>query len=374
MFSRTGGGLAVRAYFNALDELYPNQVDLMHAQDYIPSNCNITNIIPIPRISYFRWIKNLLSGHLHRFYPGALNYLRKNHASYSYCVINGGTYAGDLIDKIKSYNIKVIVIHHNYEAEYVKANPSIITFWGLNMKSVIKAEKNAYLKADLNLFLTQDDLNKFEKEYGCKSNKKNKLLGIFEINNLFLPKISNLSSEITLVISGALNFAQSNNGIINYFENYYTVTKQIDPKLKIIITGSNPSKEIYHLQNIHNNTIQLYANPENIYEIIKKGNLYLCPVNNGGGLKLRIMDGLKMGMPILTHQCSARGYEYFYYKPYFKIYNDSSSFRKGFTEINELIKSGKINNKLIQNDYYHSFSFESGKNRIKEIFSEVILS
>ena len=79
----------------------------------------------------------------------------------------------------------------------------------------------------------------------------------------------------------------------------------------------------------------------------------------------RLMDGLRMGLPILVHKVSARGYNAFWDRPYFKIYDNRDSFKNG---LNDLLKYCKDNYEptVIQGDYLLSFSFQAGCSRMSE--------
>ena len=75
------------------------------------------------------------------------------------------------------------------------------------------------------------------------------------------------------------------------------------------------------------------------------------------------MDGLKLGMPILTHEVSARGYEQYRKFKWFQVYNDKQSFAAGLRKIVSLIElNGNLRNE-IKTEYNNYFSFENGNRR-----------
>ena len=88
----------------------------------------------------------------------------------------------------------------------------------------------------------------------------------------------------------------------------------------------------------------------------------LCPTALGSGLKLRIMDGLKTGMPVLTHYVSLRGYEPFLDRFVFS-YADAESFRTALRKM----KSISWNREEIIRAYKDVFSFEAGVERLRKI-------
>ena len=109
--------------------------------------------------------------------------------------------------------------------------------------------------------------------------------------------------------------------------------------------------------------IHLVANPENMIETIIDSGIFICPTNVGGGVKLRIMDGLKLGMPIIAHRVSARGYDAFLGKPWFQVYDDKDSFNDALLKIIEVIGENRELRKEIIENYRQYFSFPKGKTR-----------
>ena len=101
------------------------------------------------------------------------------------------------------------------------------------------------------------------------------------------------------------------------------------------------------------------------------GAIYLCTTSVGGGLKLRLMDGLKRGMADITHKVSARGYEQFFTSPFFQIYDDVESFKKGLKAIQEQLDKTDSNfQDEIINTYQKYFGYESGVSRVKLYFQD----
>ena len=84
------------------------------------------------------------------------------------------------------------------------------------------------------------------------------------------------------------------------------------------------------------------------------------------------MDGLKMGMPILTHKISARGYNMFFNYPWFQIYEDEASFHKGLCRIVDFLESEVNARKQIQEAYYENFSLEEGDEKFREAMKSFI--
>ena len=111
LHERNGGALATLAYYNAFRHLYEDKVDLVLPKEFCHGN--YVNAIPVPRRNRLITYLGFFKGRYHRYKDFLFNYLQRNHRQYDLVVINGGLYAGDMMDMFHFWGIKIIVIHHN---------------------------------------------------------------------------------------------------------------------------------------------------------------------------------------------------------------------------------------------------------------------
>lgn len=362
---RYGGGLAALCYYNALCEIRPGLVDLMMNED-----CCVGKYSGAIKIPPRKGLDYLTDMSLHRGRKFILDYISKHREVYDICVINGSRYCGDMMDNIKACGLKIIVIHHNYEVEYCMSNKYNITLYGRLPQLVAHYERNAYLKADVNCFLTIPDMKALKEAYG-QCNGKEFLLGVFDYEHLNLCSSKHPYND-TMVFSGSMSAFQTYHSLELFRKEYYDIVRRCHPNLNFLITGRSPHESIYEFQRSYPEKIQVVPNPENIDEIIEKGDFYICPTCIGGGLKLRVMDGLKKGLPVLVHRISARGYEPFEGQPFFHIYDDAASFKKGLDAIVKFTKENYNYKEKILLAYRNTFSFEAGVRRMREAIDSIL--
>ena len=363
VFFDTGGGIANRAFMNSLLEAYPGKVDVIHMQTNkggaIPSYFHL-----VPGFTTISKLFALFSGRIHRYNPWVMNYLDSHPNEYSHCILNCGI-LGDIVPEIKNRGIKVAVIHHNYEVEFQMDNRNPSTFWGTCPILVRRNEKKAYKNADLNLFLTSSDKETLAREYGSTHSSHDDVVGIFEAEEHKDSELENKRPLIAnkLVICGSLNSVQTLKGLKDFANHYLEpLHKYYHDDFLLTLTGRSPGEYIQKLASNDLN-ISLIPSPQNILEVVKESGIFICPTNVGGGIKLRIMDGLKLGLPILTHKISARGYDCFYDKPWFRIYQDKGSFLEGLESLNKIIKDQATLRTIIKNEYKEYYSYTTGKKR-----------
>ena len=352
---KSGGGFANRAFYDSLTTHYPDSIDIVQYN------------------ALGGKMRSLLRGKIHRLYDWLLDYLDERKGEYRICVINSGLF-GDLVPEIKKRGIRVVTIHHNYEAVFQMDNRRPTTLWGLTPRFVRRNEKKAYQQSDLNIFLSAYDRDMMRTHYGATESLNDVVVGGYETleqSKAFSKEEPRKNPSIDVAISGCLNHLQTELGIRDFAQHYEDLYRKMMPSSRLVITGRTPCKFI--TEYAHRNDIVLVPNPDSISEVIKDCSIYLCPVNVGSGVKFRILDGLRLGMPILTHEVSARGYEAFVEKPWFQSYHDTASFEKGLKSILEFIETHNDFRSEIIHEYQSVFSFETGDKRFIDAISKLIV-
>lgn len=352
---KSGGGFANRAFYDSLMLHYPHEVDVVQ---YDKTGGRMTSF---------------MRGKIHKLYYWLLDYLDQRKGEYQVCVINTGLF-GDLVPEIRKRGIRVVTIHHNYEAVFQMDNRRPTTLWGLTPWFVRRNEKKAYQQSDLNIYLSAYDRDMMRTHYCVTESLNDVVVGGYETleqSKAFSKEEPRKNPSIDVAISGCLNHLQTKLGIRDFAQYYEDSFRTMMPSSRLVITGRTPCKFIKEYA--HRNDIVLVPNPDSISEVIKDCSIYLCPVNVGSGVKFRILDGLRLGMPILTHAVSARGYDMFAEKPWFQSYHDAESFEKGLQSILEYMDQHKNIRREIIQDYQSVFSFETGDKRFIDAISKLIV-
>lgn len=369
--SNGGGSFASRAYINSFAEcadsmtlLYPKN-DKEDVFDSINSKIvQIPVTYDIPKVCK---LFDLIIGRVHRYYDVVPKMLEAE--SYDVVVFDNSKTSYRLIDIAHRHNCKTIVINHNFEYEYVRDNAkgllrNIELYW------TRQYEREAAQKSDLNLTLTKQDLKSLCNLYRNGNNDNFRYLGVFEyekrehvIRNIKNKQES--TSQKCFAITGSLGAVQTVKSLVEWTESYFPVLKEVYPEAKIIVAGKNPGKKIIDLCEKYG--IELIPSPESMDSVLLNVDYYICPISKGGGMKLRVMDGLRMGIPVIAHSVSVRGYERFLDECCLFEYNSKESFRRVLIDM----KGIRFCKQFILDCYVRCFSLETGIQHVDEILSEL---
>lgn len=362
----TGGGCyASRAYINAFATLFNNVTLLYPYKKGMVAEHIIESVKKIPvtyEKSVFLKLLDLLCGRVHR-YQNIENKIDLD--KFDIVVFDTSIVTYGIIDQFKNKGCRTIVIHHNYQYEYFRDN----TYFPLNIPTLFwckKFEKEAVLKADLNLTLTHQDEHLLQNNYAKNTgNISFEKIGVFEYEPRALNYVQQSNSDqLTFIITGTLGSYQTYESLFHWFHKYYHLFREIFPNAQLVVAGRNPSKKMVEMLEANDN-VKVIPNPTTMDDVIQYAQVYICPTELGGGLKLRIMDGLSHGLPVITHKVSARGYDDFLKLGYVQSYFDIDSFCKCL----KTVKSTQYDSNEIIKSYEQIFSFHAGVSRLSNILS-----
>ena len=364
-----GGCYACRNYLQLFSEVFREaEMDVCICKEYLTPDgkkeyLNV-HFYPVGAREIIGKVLTVFSGVMHRHQNMVKALLHENH--YDYCIFDHNSIAGSLVDVCRKNGVKSIVLNHNCESDYFRDNNGMLKRL-LFLRQVRKNERKSYQKCDYNIFLTEEDKEQFAAMYG-KSNTKSIMGGCFYPKDDQLPEVSTLKplrkEHLKMVISGTMGNVQNLDGIHYFLDE---LLPYVPADIQVVLAGKNPPESLVERVKGMSPRITLIPNPKDMDAIVRDCDIFLCPARLGGGMKLRMMDGFRNGLPVLAHAVSARGYREFERKGMMWEFETAEEFGRELHEVVGLIQQAKLNRMIIADEAYRLFSFESSVKRIKNI-------
>lgn len=99
----------------------------------------------------------------------------------------------------------------------------------------------------------------------------------------------------------------ANKGAITYF--FESIWPQLTDRMKnveINVVGKNPPAWLVRLSQ-HDPRVHVPGFVDDVRPYFQKSTVFVCPITDGGGTRLKILDALAMGMPIVSTTFAASG-------------------------------------------------------------------
>ncbi len=290
IFPAKFGGQKTIASFNEYFSRYHN-LYCVTVEDNLPGYApyRIFNIIknrPLRYINpyYFLVIKNIIRQH-------DISHVIVEHPYYGWL--------GLLLKRF--CKIKLIVHSHNIEAERFRATGR---WW---WKILWHYEKYIHTHADFTFCITENDRQYFLTRYKINAGKASVItygipwdeapaLSEGEDARRVLQEKYSLKNEAVYLFNGALDYKPNLDALKNIVEKINPMYQEAKIAYKIIICGKNLPTEMDSLKQFTDKNIIYAGFVDDISVYFKGADVFINPVNEGGGIKTKLVEALANNM------------------------------------------------------------------------------
>nr|WP_240354360.1 glycosyltransferase [Pectobacterium brasiliense] len=133
------------------------------------------------------------------------------------------------------------------------------------------------------------------------------------------------------------NLFTANNlcGLRWYIEEVHPLLVRNISGYKLIVAGNTRGLELPDFLKKHDESIILYESPKDLSDIYAQGTVFINPMLSGAGVKLKTIDAIAAGLPVVSTAVGAEGLGLIDEKHYFMA-NDSNFF---YTAIKSVVNN-----------------------------------
>jgi hypothetical protein len=254
----------------------------------------------------------LLLQHVDRMTPAAERYLKGIQDRDTAVYVNGEL-AGAAVGAAKSLGFRTIFLPHNFAAEYHETSSNSCN--PIRAAYVRVAARNAVAgcqHADLCLFLTQNDEQGYRSALGENGATMRAMSGMYFACREDVPQPNRRRepSNFTILLNTNLGAPANEEGALNFLREIWPNPARSDG-WKLILAGGFPSQAIHDAAHAAGGCVQVVCSPDpaEMEEIFAASSVCVATTLRGSGIKLRIGESLKRGLPVVSTEHCARGYE-----------------------------------------------------------------
>lgn len=247
-----------------------------------------------------------------RYQPAVIHKLQKLLINNTYDTIHFEySHAAVYLNIVKTlinsdYTRIVISIHDIVSQSFLRKSENNLIL-GIEVARLFKFEKKIYSNVDELWVLSAKDRNILTSLFTIPEDKiiiKPPKLSdfIYQIERN-VDKIENKS----LLFWAAMNRAENEQAAITFIQKCFNRLIKIDSEYKLYIVGSNPSPKIKKFASENIIVTGFIENPTSFFE---KAAIGIVPLLQGAGIKLKTLEMLKAGLPVISTSVGAEGIEY----------------------------------------------------------------
>lgn len=223
---------------------------------------------------------------------------------YDYVLLEGD-YVYPILQNPRIKHDTVILRVHNDEAVYFKAlarstkNVVHKMYYHMESSKFTTLQKKMVEKVDKYLFISSKEFESFRKQNPSAK-------------SLFLPPpVTKATFEAShfqtkhVVFIGSL-FMPNNREAIQWYLEHIHPRMLKEPEYKFIVAGNSRKQSLSWLQAYDLTNVIVHDTPKSLDDIYKSGYLFVNPMQNGAGVKLKTIEAIQNGLPVIS---TSIGYE-----------------------------------------------------------------
>lgn len=109
-----------------------------------------------------------------------------------------------------------------------------------------------------------------------------------------------------LIMVSGMNWFPNRDAVLLMAEKIWPELTKVMPEARLTIVGASPPQAILDLA-ARDPRVTVTGFVDDVRPYMEKAQVYLCPMRDGGGTRLKILDALSMGIPIVATRMALEG-------------------------------------------------------------------
>jgi glycosyltransferase involved in cell wall biosynthesis len=201
-----------------------------------------------------------------------------------------------------------LVMAHNVESviwqRYRDTERNPLKRWYIHQqyRKFAAFEKQALSKAALTVAVSELDAQRFTDDFAVP----NVAVVSNGVDTAFFHPSRQPREKATLVFTGSLDWRPNLDGLAQFLDGAWPKVRAALPDAEFDIVGRNPPEWLR--QKISQmDGVQLHANVPDVRPFLHSASLMVVPLRIGGGSRLKILEGLACGTPVVSTRVGAEG-------------------------------------------------------------------
>lgn len=202
--------------------------------------------------------------------------------------------------------------HHNIESTMMAHRASteprrlLRQFFKLEATKLKRAEQSFCGQFDMNLVVSPEDGEVLKRH---SANVRTTVVANGVDTDYFVPRAD--PGGKTLLFCGGLDWYPNGEAMEHFFEAIWPRLTRRIPDVQMLVVGRRPPKWLQDLGE-SDRRVRVTGFVDDVRPYFREAIVYVCPIRIGGGTRLKILDALAMGMPLVgtTFACSGIAVEH----------------------------------------------------------------
>ncbi len=110
----------------------------------------------------------------------------------------------------------------------------------------------------------------------------------------------------TIFFLGLLSWWPNQDAILWFYKKVYPLVKKEIPEVKLVVAGAHPPKEILKI-NQEDSSVEVKGYVQGKKPFLKQAGVFVVPIRAGAGVRIKILDALAFGLPVVSTKMAGWG-------------------------------------------------------------------
>lgn len=259
---------------------------------------------------------------------------------------------------LRLHNIEYLIWKRFYDG-LGKFNPKRL-FIGQQYKLLKRLESEFISKSDVSFAITKED-KKRALDISPKSNVLIASAGV-DVDN-WKPDLNIDKHPNSLVVATTFNWFHNVNAVLWFIENVQPRLFSNFPNVKLKIIGKNPPNKFGEYENIG---VDKLGYVDDVKPYLNESEVYIAPLFVGGGIRIKILEAMSLGLPVVATDVSAEGIEATEKQGLIR----ANTINEYISQISKLFNDKKLRSELGKNARNYIIENHTWKSNVKIMLEE----
>jgi glycosyltransferase involved in cell wall biosynthesis len=200
---------------------------------------------------------------------------------------------------VMAHNVESVIWQRYHETE---TNPLKRWYIGGQWRKYLSFEQQALQSADLTVAVSELDADRFRRGMGvsCVDVVDN------GVDTSYFHPTDTPREPATLLFLGSLDWRPNLDGVQQLLDSVFPAVRREVPEARLLLVGRNPPG---WLQRTAASTpgVELHGNVPDVRPFLARAGMLVVPLRIGGGSRLKILEALACGTPVVSTRVGAEG-------------------------------------------------------------------
>ncbi len=298
------------------EDVLPIDFDLNEARHELGKFCKCIEIVRLPIESSKTLLYSTALMSLFTKDPMSVNWIKsksmrkairnichdENFDLVHFDTISLSVYKDDVGETVKIMN------HHNIESHLIERrieyeeNPLKRLYYSIEAKKLARYEADLCPQFDLNFTVSELDSQRLIE---CAPGSKADVIANGVDISYFQPSGREIKPA-NLIMASGMNWFPNRDAVLFMAESIWPLITNSNPNVSWTIVGASPPEQILELEQ-QDPRVKVTGFVDDVRPYLEEAEVYLCPMRDGGGTRLKILDALSMGKAIVATTMAIEG-------------------------------------------------------------------